>query len=288
MVDTLHMSEKVKMAVDTAPKGVGTRKTKGRRMWGRILLVMLIALAPAAHAGEAEDVREFFIDFVKRTNAFDAGVADLYSSGARIITLRDGTDRLEMTGSQWKELLIRTMPIAKKRGDTSTFDDVEVFAQGDGFRVTATRTPAVKCVPDKNYHLDVVHLAGSWRVVEEYTETVSLSKCKPSRKLAASLKKMRNALLPHLPLDLDADTRLEAVEVVGPALIYRQRLHTVAVAEMDLAKLVPMMRQIGVQNACGVPEMKALIDEGASIRYATVDRDGARLANVDIAPGLCL
>ena len=93
----------------------------------RILVVMLIALAPAAHAGEAEDAREFFSNFVKRTNVFDAGVADLYSSSARIVTLRDGTDALEMTGSQLKELLIQVMPIAKKRGDTSTFEDVEVI-----------------------------------------------------------------------------------------------------------------------------------------------------------------
>lgn len=253
----------------------------------RILIILSIALAPMAYAAEAEKVREFFSDFAKRTNAFDAGVADLYSPNARIITLRDGTDRLEMSGSQLKQLMIQAMPIAKKRGDTNTFEDVKVFAEGDGFRVTAIRTPAVKCVPDPNYHLDVVHLDNSWLVVEEYTETVSLSQCKPSNELATSLKAMHDALLPHLPLDLDADTKLEAVEVVGPALIYRQRLHTIAAAEMDLAKLVPLLQQIGVHNACGSAEMKTLIGEGATVRYAYVDRDGAKLVNVDIAPGLC-
>lgn len=253
----------------------------------RVLIIMLIVLSPLAYAGEAEDVHEFFNDFVKRSNAFDVGVVDLYSPSARILILRDGTDRMEMTRSQLKQLAIQVMPLAKKRGDTSTFEDVKVFAQGDGFRVTATRTPAVKCVPDTNYHLDVVRLDNSWLVVEEYAETVSLSQCKPSNKLAASLEAMHNALLPLLPLDLDADTRLEAVEVVGPALIYRQRLHTIAAAEMDLAKLVPLLRQIGVRNACGSAEMKTLIGEGATVRYAYVDRDGAKLVNVDIAPGLC-
>lgn len=33
--------------------------------------------------------------------------------------------------------------------------------------------------------------------------------------------------------------------------------------------------------------MKALIDQGASVRYAYVDRDGTTLTNVDIAPGVC-
>ena len=93
--------------------------------------------------------------------------------------------------------------------------------------------------------------------------------------------------MPHLPLDLDADTRLETVEVVGPALIYHQRLHTVAAAEMDMQKLVPLLRQIGYQNACGLQEIKTLISQGATVRYAYVDRDGAKLANVDVAPGFC-
>ena len=116
---------------------------------------------------------------------------------------------------------------------------------------------------------------------------MSLSQCKPSRKLAKSLKATQKALQPHLPLDLDADTRLEAVEVVGPALIYRERLHTVAAAEMDMSKLVPLLRQLGVENTCGSAQLKTLIGEGATVRYAYVDRDRAKLANVDIAAGFC-
>ena len=253
----------------------------------RILIIVLLGLSPLAYAGEAKEVRGFFSDFVKRTNAFDVGVADLYSPDARIVALRDGTDRLEISGSQLKQLVNQLMPIAKKRGDTNEFKQVKVFAHGDGFRVTAIRTSAIKCVPDKNYHLDVVHLDNSWMAVEEYGETVSLSRCKPSKKLAKSLKATHSALQPHLPLDLDSDTRLEAVEVVGPALIYRERLHTVAAAEMDLAKLVPMLRQLGMQNACGSAQLKTLIGEGATVRYAYVDRNSVKLANVDVAPGLC-
>lgn len=253
----------------------------------RALILFLFFISPAAYAGKAEDVREFFAAFVERANAFDAGIADFYSPNAKVITLRDGTERLELSGAQWKQLLVRVMPIAKERGDTSAFKNVNVSAHGNGFRVTAIRTSAVKCVTDPNYHLDVVQVDNRWVVVEEYTETVSLSQCKPSNKLAASLAAIRTRLLPHLPLDLDADTRLESVEVVGPALIYRQRLHTVAADEMDLERLVPLLRQIGVRNACGAAEMKQLLSEGATVRYAYVDRDGAKLANVDIFPGLC-
>lgn len=253
----------------------------------RFLMIVLLAATPFAHAGKTDEVHEFFDHLVERTNAFDASVADLYSPDARIIAVVDSSDRVEITGSQLKQIANQVMPIAKKRGDTSTYKKVKVLPQGEGFRITAVRFSAAKCVTDPNYHLDVMRHDKSWQVVEEYGETVSLSQCKPSKKLAASLNALRDGIVPHLPLDLDADTRLETVEVVGPALIYHQRLHTVAAAEMDMQKLVPLLRQIGYQNACGLQQIKTLISQGATVRYAYVDRDGAKLANVDIAPGFC-
>lgn len=124
-------------------------------------------------------------------------------------------------------------------------------------------------------------------IVEEYTETVSLSRCQPSEELAESLATIREQLRPYLPLDLDADTRLESVEVVGSALIYNQRVHTMAASELYLEKTEAALKQIGFQDACGTAEVRALIGEGATVRYATVDRNGDTLAKVDISPGLC-
>ena len=254
----------------------------------RAFIFILVAFTPWAHAGEAENVHEFFGQFVKRANAFDTGIVEHYSPDARVITLRDGSEKLVLTGAQWKQLLVRVLPIAKKRGDISTFKNVKVSPHGVGFRVTAVRTSAIKCMSDPNYHMDVVRMQDSWMIVEEYTETVSLSRCAPTNELAASLASLRTRLLPHLPLDLDADTRLEAVEVAGSALIYRQRLHTVEIAELDMPRLVPLLRQLGMRNACGTAEVRKLVDEGATVRYAYVDRNGSRLVNVDVAPGLCI
>ena len=253
----------------------------------RFLMIVLLAVTPFAHAGKTDEVRDFFDNLVERTNAFDAGVADLYSPDARIIAIVDGSDRVELSGAQLKQIANQVMPIAQRNGDTNTYKKVKVSPHADGFRVNAVRFSAAKCVTDPNYHLDVMRHEQGWLVVEEYGETVSLSQCKPSKKLAASLNALRDGIVPHLPLDLDADTRLETVEVVGPALIYHQRLHTVAAAEMDMQKLVPLLRQIGYQNACGLQQIKTLISQGATVRYAYIDRDGAKLANVDVAPGYC-
>ena len=105
----------------------------------RLLIVFLITFSSVSYAGQAEEVRDFFENLVARSNAFDVGVVDLYAPDARIITLRDGGQHMEMSGSQWKELLLRVLPIAEKRGDTSTFDDVKVSQTEMGFRVTAVR-----------------------------------------------------------------------------------------------------------------------------------------------------
>ncbi len=248
------------------------------------MLVLLLGLC--AHAGEPEEVRAFFDDYVKRDNAFE-DTSPMLSDTARFITLRDGTQRMELAGAQVKAMMPKLLEGAEQRGDTTTYSDVAVAPHGDGYRVTATRLPAVKCVADKAFHLDVAKADSGWTIVEIYTETQSLSQCKPSRKLAAKLETMQEGILPHLPIDLDADTRLEKVELVGPSIVYTQRLHALSAAELDLSKLVPMLRQIGVQSGCGSPEMKALSDAGALIRYHYIDKEGALLTDVDIPSGLC-
>lgn len=253
----------------------------------RFIAFLFLVFSPFAAADEVSEVRAFFEEFVELGKSFDAEVAELYSPDARIMTLRDGTDRIEVTGSQWREMIRKMMPVAERRGDTSSYSNVQMNAHGEGFRVSALRSSAIKCVDDSDYYLDVEREGDQWVIVEEYSETVSLSRCEPSKELAESLSEVRETMRPHLPLDLDADTRLESVEVVGSALIYNQRLHTVAASEVSQDKAEAILKQIGVQNACGTAEVAALIRDGATVRYATVGRHGERLATVDISPGLC-
>lgn len=250
--------------------------------------VLLLTAAPhIAAAANVDSALAFFHDYVERSNAYDPTVAELFDDSARIITLRDGSDRLELSGEQWKELVADIMPVAKQRGDTNRFDDVKAVPHGEGFRITASRTPRVKCVTDDAYHMDVVPAKDSWRIVEMYTETVSLSQCEPSDELARQLAAVRDGILPQLPLDLDEETRLEEVEVIGPALVYRQRLHATSAADLDPAETVRALHRLGFQYACGVPEARALVDAGATIRYETRDKDGKTLARIDVAPGMC-
>jgi len=219
----------------------------------QLLVIILLALGTSARADDAAEARVFFDHYVERARAFDPGLGEIFAPDARIATLRDGSDRIEMTGAQWSELISKVMPLAQRRGDIDTFEDIEVAPQGDGFRVTATRISSIKCTRDESYHMDVARVGGTWRVFEEYTETVSLSRCEPSKALAKSLENLQKGLEPQLPIDLDADSRLESVEIAGSAFIYHQRLHAASLSELDLAAAIPALRRVGFQSPAAPP-----------------------------------
>ena len=253
----------------------------------RTILFCVLAFAPLAHATDRDDARAFFDEFVEQMNRFDQSLADHYSPSAKIHTLRDGNERLQMTGDEWKTLYKQALPIAQRRGDIGTYEDVVVSPKGKGFRISATRSSTVKCFTDSGFYLDVERDKDGWTITEHYSETVSLSQCKPSDALAASLSSIRAGILPHLPVNLDADTRLESVEVIGPTLVYNQRLHTVSANEMDMEELPTLLNSLARQNVCGNKELSALLDLDASFRYSYIDRDGVKLAVADIFRGLC-
>ncbi|MBJ7275360.1 hypothetical protein JHC43_02675 [Marinobacter salarius] len=253
----------------------------------RFFTLLFLLISTHALANDTSEVRAFFNEYVERSNNFDVDIAELYSSNAKVRTLRDGSESIELNGSQWKATIRKVMPLAERLDDVSTYTDVRIDPHGEGYRVTALRSSALKCKDGLGYHMDVELEGGRWVIVEEFQETISLSQCEPSEELAATLSRVSDTLRQYLPMDLDADTRLESVEVEGTALIYNQRLHTVAASELNVDQVETSLKQIGVQNACGDARTSNLIDEGATIRYATVDRNGERLATVDISPGIC-
>jgi len=250
-------------------------------------LPMLVLLCGAALADDEAELHAFFGDYVARQNAFDSSFMELYAPDGRLRALRDGTRELELSVGQLAQVLEPAMAMARKNDEQNRYDDVQVQLHGDGWRITATRTSTYKCAPDPDYHLDVVKLDGAWRIVEEYTSTVSLPLCEPPRKLRRALDAQRDSVLSLLPLDLDADTHLEAVERIGPALVFTSRIHTTSAAELDLDVAVPMLKQISVNGVCGTSEASALSERGAFYRYVWLDRDGVELTVMDVPPGLC-
>ena len=146
-----------------------------RKVFQIIAAGMLITIAVAGPATAAPDSLQdqasaFFKRYVELGHAFDVAVADMYADDARIISIRkypSGEERtVEMTGSQLKDRIREVMPMARARGDKSTYSNVSYAVEGSRVRINATRYSVLK-----NYYSPYSMLigpdsSGRWLIYE--------------------------------------------------------------------------------------------------------------------------
>lgn len=85
---------------------------------------------------------------------------------------------MELTGAQWKQLIVRAMPIAKAQNDVSKFSDIKYIETGSGYKVKANRYSVSKCYMDTGYYMIIKSLDDEgYQIVEEYMETQPESDC---------------------------------------------------------------------------------------------------------------
>jgi hypothetical protein len=145
----------------------------------RPTLVLVLAgmiLAGVASSPAAEDpARQLFQQYVALGHAYDASLADLYADDAFIKNKRTyptGEVReLTMPAAKYKALIRQAMPLARARGDRSTFSDVRYAAEGSRVRIRASRFSELK-----NYASPVSLLvgpssSGTWLIYEEVSES---------------------------------------------------------------------------------------------------------------------
>jgi hypothetical protein len=85
---------------------------------------------------------------------------------------------MEFTGQQWKQLLVRIMPMAKAQNDKSSYSNVVITMQGDGYKIKADRFSERKCYIDSGYYMIVApNKDGELKILEEYMETQPESDC---------------------------------------------------------------------------------------------------------------
>ena len=126
--------------------------------------------------------KAFFDRYVALGERYDPRLADLYTDDARIRSTRrypNGAARtLEMTGTQWKALVIAALPAAKSQGDRSKYQNVRFEPDGHLIRVRADRYSTRKCYWDRGYYLLLARQPnGTIKIVEEHAETQPQSSC---------------------------------------------------------------------------------------------------------------
>lgn len=164
-------------------RSANERKTSMKPQALSILFALAVALCGSEPgvAQPGQDVlatikaKELFAAYDRLEHEFDPAIADLYADDAVIRNKRvypTGEVR-EMTipASKYKELLRTATPLAKARGDVSTYSNVTYTPEADGVRIKADRYSELK-----KYHSPLSLLvkpsaSGKWLIYEELSES---------------------------------------------------------------------------------------------------------------------
>ncbi|CAN5271762.1 hypothetical protein BH10PSE17_BH10PSE17_28990 [soil metagenome] len=138
----------------------------------------LLTLAAPLRAGAAADVARaqvLFQQYVLLETNFDPALADLYSDRAVIRNRRwaaNGAARETLIpADRYKQLIRSAMPVARGKGDRSTYSDVNFFAEGDKVRIKATRFAVLKRYASPISLLVGPGTGNQWQIFEEISES---------------------------------------------------------------------------------------------------------------------
>lgn len=141
-----------------------------------IAVVVIAALASASAFGQSKGPAEaLFSRYQSLEKSFDPRAADLYCDSALIRNVRTypgGQQRtLELPAPKYKELIRAAMPLAKAKGDSSTYSQVTYTPEGSGVRINATRYSLLKQYSSPISLLVGSCDGGSWAILEELSQS---------------------------------------------------------------------------------------------------------------------
>jgi len=146
----------------------------------RLVFALALAFAWGAPTGLAfaqgtDAAKALFDKFTQLERNFDPAAADLYADDALIRNKRrypDGQVReLTLPADQYKALIRQAMPLAKARGDTSSYSAVTFTNEGPGVRIQATRFSHLKKYSSPLSMLVAPGAGGTWLIREELSES---------------------------------------------------------------------------------------------------------------------
>lgn len=152
-----------------------------RMKYVAVVVAMFVMLMPQTTSA-VESVENLFEKYIQLNENFDPSVAELYSDDAKIHMYRrypHGIERaMEFSGAKWKQLLIKTMPLAKAQNDKSVFSKITITNYGNSYKIKANRYSNRKCYTDTGYYMMVAPTdVGRLQITEEYIETQPQSDC---------------------------------------------------------------------------------------------------------------
>ena len=265
-----------------------------KRIYNVIILLVVILFHHSALALDNKEALDFFNRYIALTTNFDDSVSLLYSDKAKIHTYRrypHGLERVaDMTGAQWKELMVKAMSLAKQRGDISEYNNVAFSVNGNKIKIKADKYSLLKCYTEKGYYMVIEQdEKKDFKIIEEYMETQPQSDCENAynEDLQSLLQKTKNQIKNHLPIIVDAETRLDNVKVIKSMFQYQYTLVNYALEELDVVETRSALIPIVKNQACSLPNLKPLIDNGAIISFLYRGKNGKEITTINVTSGQC-
>lgn len=139
-------------------------------------IITLTVVALSAFADGNQEALNFFNNYVKAANSYDASVATMYSPSAKIIRQVIKPDGTLVDVSTDTATYIRQMKIgqagAKLKGYKNNYSNVTVTALPNGaYKVSSLRQPANETYKLKTYMIVKKQADGKWLITEEMMQT---------------------------------------------------------------------------------------------------------------------
>ena len=141
-----------------------------------VFFIACVALAGLAQAQPVEkSAAQLFQRYVTLSRAYDAKLVELFDDNATIVNRRispNGEVR-EMTlpAARYKALLRKALPLARERGDRSTYSNVRYAREGERVRISALRYSELKKYSSPLVLVVGPGPGGRWLIYEEHSES---------------------------------------------------------------------------------------------------------------------
>jgi hypothetical protein len=158
-----------------------------------IILVLCISIIPACSSSTAaknkekvplkseekenliREAKDFFNRCVALEQSFDPAMLELISDDAKVENMRiypTGTKRkMTLTGTQYKELVRKVLPLAKLRGDTNRYFNMTFTLEGKNVRIKGTRHSNLKNYDSPISLLIAKDKKGKWLIIEHLSQS---------------------------------------------------------------------------------------------------------------------
>lgn len=139
------------------------------------VLFMFFSSLLVVQADDVQDVRCFFNEFIDAANNYSIDYFSYYSDDAKIIRVvekPDGSEEIvNIPLERYKIEAKKTCKLARLRNYKNKYFNINIFPQGDDYKITALRMPSTSDYKIPAHFIIGKDSNGEWKVKEESMNT---------------------------------------------------------------------------------------------------------------------